>query len=101
MRPNAWPENAYLSSGRRGQIRTIQKMIDTIKGLPETTLAALYLLGGYMREIRRGDIYYAFLGSAIGSEQQGKRPVLILQNDVGNRHSPTTIVAVLTSKKRK
>lgn len=70
MRPNAWPENAYLGSGRRGQIRTIQKMIDTIKRLPETTLAALYLLGGYMREIKRGEIYYASLDNAIGSEQQ-------------------------------
>lgn len=101
MRPNAWSENAYLSSGRRGQIRTIQKMIDTIKRLPGTTLAALYLLGGYMREIKRGDIYYARLDSTVGSEQQGNRPVLILQNDTGNHYSPTTIVAMLTSKKKK
>lgn len=101
MRPNAWPENAYLSSGRRGQIRTIQKMIDTIKRLPETTLAALYLLGGYMREIKRGEIYYASLDNAIGSEQQKNRPVLILQNDIGNLHSPTTIVAVITTKNKK
>lgn len=42
-------------------------------------------------EIRRGDIFFANLNPVIGSEQGGTRPVLILQNDIGNRHSPTTI----------
>lgn len=46
----------------------------------------------YRREILRGDIYYASLNPVIGSEQGGIRPVLIIQNDVGNRHSPATIV---------
>ena len=50
------------------------------------------------RRIKRGDIYYADLGMRIGSEQNGTRPVLIIQNDTGNFHSPTVIVAVLTSK---
>ena len=48
--------------------------------------------------IRRGDIYYADLSPVIGSEQGGLRPVLIVQNDVGNRHSPTVIAAAITSK---
>ena len=51
--------------------------------------------------IKRGDIYYADLGDVFGSEQAGIRPVLIVQNDVGNRYSPTVIVAPLTSKERK
>ena len=51
-----------------------------------------------MRTIKRGDIFYADLSPAIGSEQGGTRPVLIVQNDVGNYHSPTVIVAILTSK---
>ena len=49
-------------------------------------------------EISRGDIYYADLRPVIGSEQGGIRPVLILQNNVGNRHSPTVIAAPITSK---
>lgn len=50
---------------------------------------------------RRGDIYLAELGSYFGSEQGGTRPVLILQNDVGNRYSPTLIVAPLTGNPQK
>ena len=46
----------------------------------------------------RGDLYYADLGRGLGSEQQGNRPVVIIQNDVGNRHSPTVIVAAISSK---
>ncbi len=48
--------------------------------------------------IRRGDIYYADLSPVIGSEQGGLRPVLIVQNDVGNKYSPTVIAAAITSK---
>jgi mRNA interferase MazF len=55
-------------------------------------------LGGGMR---RGDVYYADLRPVIGSEQGGIRPVLIIQNDVGNRHSPTVICAAITSKMNK
>ena len=53
------------------------------------------------QEISRGDIYYADLRPVIGSEQGGIRPVLILQNNVGNRHSPTVIAAAITSKQDK
>ena len=49
----------------------------------------------------RGDIYLADLGTNVGSEQSGCRPVLVLQNDVGNRHSPTVICAAITSKMNK
>lgn len=51
--------------------------------------------------IRRGDIFYADLRPVVGSEQGGIRPVLIIQNDVGNRHSPTVICAAVTSKMNK
>lgn len=51
--------------------------------------------------IRRGDVFYADLRPVIGSEQGGIRPVLIIQNDVGNKHSPTIIVAAITSKMNK
>ena len=51
--------------------------------------------------IHRGDIYYADLRPVVGSEQGGIRPVLIIQNDVGNRHSPTVICAAITSKMNK
>ena len=53
------------------------------------------------RKIRRGDIYYANLDPVIGSEQGGERPVLIIQNDKGNQHSPTVIVAAVTSRVNK
>ena len=51
--------------------------------------------------IRRGDIFYADLRPVVGSEQGGIRPVLIIQNDVGNRHSPTVICAAITSRMNK
>ena len=51
--------------------------------------------------IRRGDIYYADLRPVGGSEQGGVRPVLIIQNDIGNKHSPTVICAAITSKMNK
>ena len=51
--------------------------------------------------IKRGDIFYAVLRPLVGSEQGGVRPVLIIQNDVGNKHSPTVICAAITSKMNK
>jgi len=48
--------------------------------------------------IRRGDIFYADLSPVIGSEQGGVRPVLIIQNDIGNKYSPTVIIAAITSQ---
>lgn len=52
-------------------------------------------------QIKRGDIYYADLSPVTGSEQGGVRPVLIIQNDVGNKHSPTVICAAITSRMNK
>ena len=52
-------------------------------------------------QVRRGDIFYADLSPAIGSEQSGTRPVLILQNNVGNRYSSTLIVAAITNRSQK
>ncbi len=54
--------------------------------------------------LQRGDIYYANLDGieqSCGSEQRGRRPVLVIQNDIGNQYAPTTIVAVMTTKKKK
>ncbi|NLW70778.1 MAG: type II toxin-antitoxin system PemK/MazF family toxin [Eubacteriaceae bacterium] len=51
--------------------------------------------------IKRGDVYYADLSPIVGSEQGGVRPVLVLQNDVGNKYSPTVIVSAITSKTNK
>ncbi len=48
--------------------------------------------------VRRGDIYYADLSPVVGSEQGGVRPVMVIQNDVGNKYSPTVIVAAITSQ---
>jgi len=56
------------------------------------------MLGGLMK---RGDVYYADLRPVVGSEQGGIRPVLIVQNDMGNRHSPTVIIAAITSRMNK
>ncbi len=51
--------------------------------------------------VKRGEIYYADLSPVVGSEQGGVRPVLIVQNDVGNKHSPTVIAAAITSQTNK
>ena len=51
--------------------------------------------------IQRGDVYYADLRPVVGSEQGGVRPVLIIQNNIGNRHSPTVICAAITSQMHK
>lgn len=52
-------------------------------------------------QVKRGDIYYADLSPVVGSEQGGIRPILIIQNDIGNRHSPTVICAAITSRMNK
>ena len=54
-----------------------------------------------MREIKKGQIYYADLSPVVGSEQGGYRPVLIIQNDIGNKYAPTVIAAVITSRHTK
>jgi len=52
-------------------------------------------------QIRRGDLFYADLSPVVGSEQGGMRPVLIIQNDIGNKYSPTVIAAAITSQLNK
>lgn len=49
-------------------------------------------------EVKRGDVFYADLSPVVGSEQGGFRPVLVIQNDIGNRYSPTVIIAAITSR---
>ena len=51
--------------------------------------------------VKRGDVYYADLDPVIGSEQNGHRPIIVLQNDIGNLYSPTTIAAMVTSSQKK
>lgn len=53
------------------------------------------------RQVKKGEIYYCDLSPVVGSEQGGCRPVLILQNNMGNKFSPTTIVAIITTAKTK
>lgn len=53
------------------------------------------------KNIQRGDIYYADLSPIVGSEQGGVRPILVLQNNIGNRYSPTIIVAAITASEKK
>lgn len=53
------------------------------------------------KTIKRGDIYYADLNPVVGLEQGGTRPVLVISNDIGNKHSPTVIIAAITSRVRK
>ena len=55
----------------------------------------------FQKVILRGDIYYADLNPTVGSEQGGVRPLVILQNNIGNRHSPTVIAAAITAKPKK
>lgn len=100
MRQNALPEDAFPCSGRRGQIRTKAKTIDTnTKAVvcPKALDRLLLKTEANMKEIKRGEIYSA----DFGSEQGGIRPVLILQNNTGNKYSPTTIVAAITGRKSK
>ena len=52
-------------------------------------------------KIKRGDILLVFLNPSVGSEQGGKRPVVVIQNNIGNKYSPTIIVAPITSKQNK
>lgn len=105
MRPNAWPEDAFPSPGGIvDQYRRADKTIDTVaaagRSMPEAGGSFLLTHGEEnMNTVKRGEIYYADLSPVVGSEQDGLRPVLVLQNDAGNRHSPTTIVAAITSKK--
>lgn len=54
-----------------------------------------------MKKVKRGELYYAQLPINVGSEQSGKRPVVVIQNDKGNTYSPTTIVALITSQLKK
>lgn len=63
--------------------------------------AFLLITEAMMKQVKRGEIYFADLSPVVGSEQTGIRPVLVLQNDTGNSHSPTTIVAAFTSRKTK
>ena len=79
-----------------------EKTIDTQAIACILQAIAFLHYGGYMQDlnktIKRGDIYYADLSPIIGSEQGGIRPVLIIQNDICIKGSPTTIVAAITSK---
>lgn len=61
----------------------------------------MYNIGECIILIKRGEIYLANLNPSLGSEQSGIRPVLIIQNDTGNRYSPTVIVLAITSKEKK
>ena len=65
------------------------------------TTEIIFTRSVFYMTVHRGDIYYADLSPVVGSEQGGLRPVLIVQNDIGNRHSPTVIAAAITSRQDK
>ena len=71
----------------------------TLDKIGNTTGITIY--GVMIMVIQRGDVYYADLRPVVGSEQGGVQPVLIIQNNVGNRHSPTVICAAITSQMHK
>ena len=83
-------EQACLSAEKTG------KNISSAAGVDANSVRSVKTVN-----VHRGDIYYADLSPVVGSEQGGVRPVLIVQNDVGNRHSPTVICAAITSKMNK
>ena len=83
-------EQACLSAEKTG------KNISSAAGVDANSVRSVKTVN-----VHRGDIYYADLSPVVGSEQGGVRPVLIVQNDVGNRFSPTTIVAAITSRQDK
>jgi mRNA interferase MazF len=89
-----------MAKHRFGDLRELSSML-FLQRLPRPCLA-LHIVKEVSfcmeRKIRRGDMFYADLTSGIGSEQSGHRPVLIVSNDTGNRHSNTVIAAVITSR---
>ena len=80
-------EQACLSAKKTG------KNISSVAGVDANSVRSVKTVN-----VHRGDIYYADLSPVVGSEQGGVRPVLIVQNDTGNRHSPTVIAAAITSQ---
>ena len=83
-------EQACLSAEKTG------KNISSVAGVDANSVRSVKTVN-----VHRGDIYYADLSPVVGSEQGGVRPVLIVQNDVGNRFSPTVIAAAITSQRDK
>lgn len=78
-----------------------QGMKDEIGLATFLQLLILYVSDDMRKAIRRGDLFYADLNPVVGSEQGGIRPVLVIQNDVGNHFSPTVVAAAITSRKAK
>ncbi len=79
-----------------------RRMVQNISGELLRFYTHLYYIGKeVVMTIKRGEIYYADLSPVVGSEQGGVRPVLIVQNDIGNKHSPTVIAAAITSQREK
>ncbi len=76
-------------------------MITAFPGRPAQGTSSARSVNSVDTNVRRGDIYYADLSPVVGSEQGGVRPVLIVQNDTGNRYSPTVIAAAITSQTNK
>lgn len=91
-----------IPRGGVARISVKNKTIDTTRrSFAILRTAAFYLWRNEMKRIKRGEIYYADLHPVVGSEQDGARPVLCIQSNAGNKHSPTTIVAAITSSKTK
>lgn len=93
LKERLWLRNSLYDSFRRLDI--LQELLD------DKDVTEIMINGAGKIFIKKGDIYYADLMPVIGSEQGGIRPVLIIQNDVGNCYSPTVIVAAITSRPNK
>ena len=87
----------YNISGRRPPRALLYKNEFPVKTIVKHSTRSVK----FMPVVYRGEIYYADLSPVVGSEQGGIRPVLIVQNDVGNKHSPTVIAAAITSRQEK
>ena len=106
MSPNAWTEGVFpLLGGVEDKYKQKKRLILKTKlrlsFCPKHYDSLFTYQENYMKDVKRSEIYFANLDPVIGREQGGTRPVLIIQNDVGNEHSDTIIVAAITSSQTK
>lgn len=106
MRPNAWSEDVFPAWGVVDKYKHNKKRliyITATAAVVSYAVAVVFEGMDLMNNItmKRRDVFYANLSPTVGSEQDGYRPVLILQNDMGNKHSATVIVAPLTSRAKR
>ena len=95
------PTSVFMKHGCETGGRTAASLKTGYDTDTDTAPGGVRSMNAIKPQVKRGDIYYADLSPVVGSEQGGLRPVLIIQNDVGNRYSPTVIAAAITSQMTK